>query len=136
MSTALEVVLILATLAFIALMVVLIQLIVQARKKMDSLTISVEETRTNLDAVLKDTRELIQNVNTLSGRVNLQMDEVDRVLHTARLWTDRADRLVDQVGDVVEPPLQFAVGASNILKAGVGAFFKNLFLRQVHIPGN
>jgi hypothetical protein len=62
--------------------------------------------------------------------VQADLDEVDRVLHTARLWTDRADRLVDEVGAFVEPPMQAVSRTGTVLKAGLGAFLKSLFIRS------
>ena len=127
MSDALQVALILATLALTVLLVVLTRLVLQATSKIDVLVRSAEDVKTRLDAVLVDSHELLQNVNVISTRVQAELDEVDSVLHTARLWTDRADHLVDEVGAFVEPPMQAMARTGNVLKVGVGTFFRTLF---------
>jgi uncharacterized protein YoxC len=127
MSEALQVVLILAAAAFLVLMVVLTQLAVEARKRIASLARSADEVRLRLDDVLRDSNELIRNLNVMTCHLQGELDEVDRLVQTARLWTNRADRLVDEVGSVVEPPVQAVARTNRVLRAGLGAFIKTLF---------
>ncbi|MFO7535503.1 MAG: DUF948 domain-containing protein [Kiritimatiellia bacterium] len=127
MSTALEISLIILALSFAGVAGVLIQLLIGLRKKLDEAMRSVEETRVQVEGVLKEVKILVQNANGLSGRVHLEMDEVDRMLHLAREWTERADRVVDGVGSVIEPPVQSLVRTSGLIRAGFGAFIKTLF---------
>lgn len=126
MSTALQVSLLVLILAFIGVAVALIQLLTALRRKLDETTRSLEDTRVQVDAILKDVRILVQNANGISGRLHLQMDELDRMLRLFRQWTERADRVVDGVGSVVEPPMQALVRTSGLIRAGLGAFFKTL----------
>ena len=127
MSETLQVVLILAAAAFIVLMAVLIQLAVEARKRIASLSRSADEVKLRLNDVLKDSNELIRNLNVMTCHLQGELAEVDRLVQTARLWTHRADRLVDEVGSVVEPPVQAMARTNQVLRAGLGAFIKTLF---------
>lgn len=127
MSEALQVVLILAAAAFLVLMVVLTQLAVEARKRIASLARSADEVKLRLDDVLRDSNELIRNLNVMTCHLQGELDEVDRLVQTARLWTNRADRLVDEVGSVVEPPVRAVARTNRVLRAGLGAFIKTLF---------
>jgi hypothetical protein len=127
MTEALQVLLILATVMLIVLLVMLIRLAVHARKRIDVLAQAADETRIRLDVVLADTRELIRNVTAVSARVQTNLDEAEQMLHTVRIWTDRTDRIVDEVGSVIEPPIQAMARLNGLLKTGAGAFIKRFF---------
>lgn len=116
--------LILATVTLIVLLVMLIRLAGYARKRIDVLAQAADETKIRLDVVLADTRELIRNVTAVSARVQTNLDEAERMLHTVRIWTDR---IVDEVGSVIEPPIQAMARINGLLKTGAGAFIKRFF---------
>ncbi len=116
-----------ASLAIIVLAACLIPLAILACRRLSGLARAGEEIKERLELLLQDSRELIQNVTVLSRRAQSQMDDVDIVMRTARAWTVRADRLVDGVGSVIEPPVFSLVSLSNLIRTGAGAFIQSLF---------
>jgi methyl-accepting chemotaxis protein len=67
----------------------------------------LDEFKSDAHFVKQQTEELIHNLNELSRRANEQMDDVHKIVRTARQWTERADRIVEEV----EPPV-FALARS------------------------
>jgi uncharacterized protein YoxC len=133
LSAALQVALILASVAIIGLVACLIPLALQARRQLDELALIAGQLKTNLDALIHDSRELVRNANELTTRASRQMDEVDQVVGTVRQWTERADQLVDQVGAVVEPSVFSLVRNMNLIRTGVTTFIQ-AFLHRNHPP--
>jgi hypothetical protein len=76
---------------------------------------------------------MVQKMDAAAERLNLlsvlaqnQWHEVEKIVHTARQWSERADRFVEEVGSIVEPPV-FSVGYKlNLMRAGVKTFFQTL----------
>jgi len=65
----------------------------------------VGELKTDVKQCVQDARALIQNANQLTTQAQRQLNEVEQVLQVARGWSERADRLVHQAGDIVEGPI-------------------------------
>jgi len=61
--------------------------------------------KTDVKQCVQDARALIQNANQLTTQAQRQLNEVEQVLQVARGWSERADRLVHQAGDIVEGPI-------------------------------
>lgn len=126
MSEVLQWALGLASVAIMVLAVCLIPLAIQIGRRMEGLARSGAEIKDSLDLLLRDSRDLVQNVNALSRRAQVQMDEMDVVMKTVRGWTVRADRLVEGIGSVIEPPIFSLAALSNLARAGAGAFVQSL----------
>ena len=127
MSAALQVSLFLASLAFIGLVACIIPMAFQARSQFKQLVLTVEQLKPNLVLLVPDSREMVRNVSELSKRASQQMDEVGRVVHTARQWTDRGDRIVNAVGSAIEPPVFSLVRKLSVLRTGTTTFLQALF---------
>jgi uncharacterized protein YoxC len=132
MSTALQVALFVASVAFTVLVICLIPIAFRARRQLEQLVVTAEELKGKLQVLVEDSRELVRNVNELSKRANQQLDEVNHVVQTARGWTDRADRLVNEIGSAVEPPVHSLLRNMNILRTGVTTFLQFLSHRNQH----
>jgi uncharacterized protein YoxC len=104
MSAALQVALIFASVALIVLVVFLIPLALQVRRQFEQLALSVEQSKAKLEILVQDSGELFRNVTDLSQRANQQMDSVGKMVNIAQQWTERADRIVNEVGSAIEPP--------------------------------
>jgi len=126
MSAVLEVALISASAAIVVLVACLVPVIFLARRQLKQLALTAENLKTNLESLMLDSRELVRNVRILSERANLHLENVGRVVHTVRQWTERADRIVDELGSVVEPPVLSFVRNMNLLRMGVTTFFQRL----------
>jgi uncharacterized protein YoxC len=132
MSAALQVALFVASLAFIVLVVCLIPIVFQARRKLEQLLAATEELKEKARALVEDSHEMVRNVTDLSKRANEELDEVGRVVQTVHQWTERADRLVNEVGSVIEPPVHSALRNMNLFRTGVTTFLQVLLHRNQH----
>ena len=130
MSIALQIVLVLASLAVIALAVFLIPFFLQIRKDVERATRQIEELKNDVKLLVQDTRTLLQNANQLSTRAHQQMDEVQKVVSVIRAWSERANRIVDEVGAAVEPPILSVARNISIFRKGLSIFLDALLHRN------
>jgi|GEM_PF-839006 uncharacterized protein YoxC len=126
MSAVLEVALISASAAIVVLVACLVPVLFLARRQLKQLALTAENMKINLESLILDSRELVSNVRILSERANLHLDNVGRMVHTVHQWTERADRLVNELGSVVEPRVFSLVRNVNLLRLGVTTFFQRL----------
>src|ERR1019366_730774 len=101
MSTALQVALFVASLTFIILALCIIPVTFHLRRKLEQLVITAADLKEKLQLLVEDSHTMVRNVTELSKRANQQLDEVSRVVQTARQWAERADRLGDEVGSAL-----------------------------------
>jgi uncharacterized protein YoxC len=132
MSTALQVALFVAALAFTILIICLIPIAFRARRQLEQLVATTEEFNGKIQILVEDSRELVRSVTELSKRANRQLDEVSQVVSTARQWTERADKIVNEIGSVVEPPVHLLVRNANLLRTGIATFLQFLSHRNQH----
>lgn len=132
MSTALQVALFVASLVFIVLAVCIIPVAFHLRRKLEQLVTTAGELKDKLEVLVGDSHEMVRNVTELSKRANQQLDEVGRVVHTARQWTDRADQLVNEIGSAIEPPVHSLVRNMNLVRTGIATFLQFLSHRNQH----
>ncbi len=130
MSMALEIALFIASVAFVLLMACAIPMLFLAKRQLGQLTQTAEDVKKKLDGLVEDSREMVQNVNKLSQRANKQIDDVEVMVGAARRWTERVDRLVDELGSAIEPPVFSLARNMNVLRAGVSTFFEALTHRR------
>ena len=130
MSTALQVALFAASLTFIILALCIIPVAFHLRRKLEQLVITVGELREKLQLLVEDSHAMVRNVTELSKRANQQLDDVSHVVRTARGWADRADRLVNEVGSAIEPPVHSLVRNMNLFRTGIAAFLQFLSHRN------
>ena len=127
MNTALQVALLAACVAVVFLVVCLVPLGFLIWRRLERLTQIVEELRTSAQMMVHDGRELMWQATELSRRATRQMDDVDRIVCTARQWTERADRIANAVGSMVEPPVFALAEGTKLARVGMTAFLKSLF---------
>lgn len=132
MSTALQVAVFVASLAFIVLAVCIIPVAFHLRRKLEQLVNTAGELKEKLQVLVEDSHEMVRNVTELSKRANQQLDEVSRVVHTARQWTERADQLVNEIGSAIEPPVHSLVRNMNLVRTGIATFLQVLSHRNQH----
>lgn len=73
--------------------------------RVDSTQSGIAQINSDLSALIRESREFVQEMRQIAGGVSRSTQDVQHMMHTAREWTDRADRLVDAVGAIAEPPL-------------------------------
>ena len=105
MSTALEIALFLASVAVVVFVSLFIPVLIGLRNHAAHARRDLEEMKSDLKLLVQDSRTMVQNVNSLTGRAHEQLDEVEKVVQIVRGWSDRANRIVGEVGDVVEAPI-------------------------------
>jgi uncharacterized protein YoxC len=132
MALPLQIALFLASVAIVALVACLIPLAFQARGQLQQLILAAEQLKAKVEILAEDSRDLVRNFNTLTTRANQQLDNMEQVVRTARQWTERADRLVNEVGAAIEPPVLSLVRNITLLRTGVTSFFQALTHRNHH----
>lgn len=121
-----------ASIIFIILALCIIPIAFHFRHKLEQLVVTVGQLKDKFEALAEDSHTMVRNVTDLSKRANQQLDEVDHMVRTARGWTERADRLVNEVGSAVEPPVHSAVRNMNLFRTGVTTFLQVLLQRNQH----
>lgn len=126
MSVTLQVALFIASGLFVLLAASLIPVALLALRQLGRMTLSVDLLKGDLQLLLHESRELVRNVNDLSKQASRQIEDMGKVAHTAEQWTERLDRLVNEVGAVIEPPVYSAARNMNLIRAGVSVFMRVL----------
>ena len=130
MSEILQIVLLIALLAFILLVVCLIPMVFFVRRKLTEVVLATEKLQTDIQILVQDSRQLVQNVDAIAQRVNEQIDDASLVVHTAVQWTGRVNRLVEAVGSIVEPPILGIARKANLLRLGLSMFMQVLLSKR------
>ena len=134
MSIPLQIALFLASVAVVIFVAFCIPAILQLRDHAARMTQTLAELKAEVSLLVQDSRKLLYNVNELSTRAHQQCDNVERVIQTVRGWTERADRVVEEVGSVLEPPVLTAARNALIFRKGIAKFFETLLHRNHHQP--
>ena len=131
MSILLQIALVLASIAIVIFVAFCIPAILQLRNHAARLTQTLAELKAEVSLLVQDSRRLLHNVNELSTRATRQCDDIERVIQTVRGWTERVDRVVEEVGSVLEPPVLTAARNALIFRKGIAKFFET-FLNRNH----
>jgi len=118
------------SIAILVLPAILIVLLLQLRSQAERVVRAIEELKAEVSPLARETRVMVEGLRELSGRVQGQWAEVERIVDTARSWSERANHLVQEVGSMVEPPLLAASRNVRTLRNGFGAFVRALFERH------
>ena len=105
MSTALQVALFLASLAVIVFVMFFIPVCIMMYLQILRVIRQVEELKSEVRALVRDSQATLQNINHLTHRAHMQMEELEKVVRTVGAWSDRANRIVEEIGDVIEAPI-------------------------------
>ena len=127
----LQIALFLASVAIVLFVAYCIPAMLQLRKHAARMTQTLTELKAEVSLLVQDSRKLLHSVNELSTRAHQQLDEVERVIQTVRGWTERVDRVVEEVGSVLEPPLLRVARNAQIFRKGIAKFFET-FLNRTH----
>lgn len=127
MSNALQVVLFIASTVFILLAACLVPIAFLVRYHLKRLAQTTERLESNVRVLVRDSRELVQNLNILTKQASQQIEDVGKVAHIVHQWTARADHLANEVGSAIEPPVISVVQNVKRIRAGVAMFLRVLF---------
>jgi hypothetical protein len=115
MSSALQVALFLACMAVVCLVSLLIPLSILLYLQVKRIVRQMDEVKSDLEEMIKDSRTMVQNISRLSTHANQQLDELDKIVGTARKWSEQADYFVEEVGSAVELPVLKALRTVKML---------------------
>jgi uncharacterized protein YoxC len=132
MSAALQVGLFLASVAVVIFVTFCIPTMLQLRKRAARMTETLAELKTEVSLLIQDSRKVLHNANELSTRAHQQCDDVERVIQTVRSWTERVDRVIEEVGSVLEPSLLTVARNAQIFRKGAAKFFETFLNRNHH----
>jgi hypothetical protein len=105
MSPALQAALFLACTAVVCLVSLLMPLSILFYLQFKHIARQMDEVKSELEEMIKDSRTMVQNINRLSTHANQQLDELDKIVGVARKWSEQADYFVEEVGSAVELPV-------------------------------
>lgn len=134
MSNLLQVALFLASVAVVIFVACCIPAVLQLRKSAARATQTLEDLKAEFSLLIQDSRKLLHNINELSARAHQQCDDVESAIQTVRGWVERANRVVEEVGTVLEPPIVTAARNAQILRKGIAKFFEMFLNRNHHQP--
>lgn len=77
---------------------VVVGALLQARKQLERLVGAIEELKDEVKPLAQETRVVVERLRDLSGRAQEQWMEVEGIIDTARLWSERANHLVEEIG--------------------------------------
>lgn len=119
LPVALEVALYAASIAIVVAAVVLVAGVIHSRKSFDRLVGAVEELRTEVKPLAQETRIVAKRIGDLSMRAEEQWTAVEGIIGTARRWSERVNRVVDEVGGAVEPFAFAATRGVRVVQRGL-----------------
>jgi uncharacterized protein YoxC len=132
MSIPLQIALSLASVAIVVFVAFCIPAVLQLRRQAAQVAQTLAELKAEVSLLIQDSRRLLHNVNELSTRAHQQFDDVEHVIQAVHGWTDRVDRVVEEVGTVLEPPILTAARNAQILRKGIAKFFETFLNRKHH----
>jgi uncharacterized protein DUF948 len=128
--TALQAALYAGSVAIIALVAVLTVLLLQFRSQMERVVRAVEELKAEVSPLVQETRDVVERLRDLSWRVHGRWMEVEGIIDTARIWSQRASHLADGIGSLMEPPILVASRNIQILRKGLETFVRAFLNRK------
>jgi uncharacterized protein YoxC len=134
MSIALQIALFLASVAVVIFVAFCIPAMLQLRESAARMTQTLAELKAEVSLLVQDSRRLLHNVNELSTRAHEQYDDVEHVIQTVRGWTERVDRVVEEVSSVLEPPILSAARSAQVFRKGIAKFLGTFLNRNHHQP--
>jgi hypothetical protein len=100
--------------------------VVYLKGKAEALARSATQLQGELGELIRESRAAVGELRQVTGRLAQPMEDVEHITRTARKWTERADRLIDAVGTVAEPPVFFLSKRVKTVNAVVKGFLQGL----------
>ena len=125
MSTGLQISLIAASVAVVVFVICFIPIFIMMCWHMARVSRHVEELKSKVELLVRDSQTMVQNVNRLTDRAHVQMEELDKVVRTVGSWSERANRIMEEVGDVIETPILTATRFIAALHKALSGFMES-----------
>ncbi len=107
----------------VGVVMLVIPIALAVKTHLEMLTKDTRELKEDIHTLIKDTQQMVQTVDQLATRTNKQMDEISEIVKDVHSWTDRTGRVINAVGNIIEPPLFAVSNKIEIVRAVVGAFW-------------
>jgi uncharacterized protein YoxC len=124
---ALQVALYTGSVAIVVLGTALIALLLQFRRQIERVVRAVEELKAEVNPLVRETRVVMEGLRDLSGRIEERWMEVERVMDTAKTWSQRVNHLVAGIGSMVQLPILAASLNVTLLRKGLETFVRAFF---------
>lgn len=134
MAMPLQIALFFASIAVVTFVACCIPAVIQMRKHANRMAQTMAELKAEVSLLMHDSRKTLHNINELSLRAREQCDDAEQVIQTVRSWTERVDRVVNEVGTAVEPPILAAARNVQVVYKGIAKFFETFLTRNHHNP--
>ena len=132
MSMALEIASLIALILFIVLVICLIPTVFYIRNKLADMLLATQKLEADLQVIVHDSRELVQNVNELTKRINGQIDDAGKIVHTVVKWAEVTNQIVTAIGLIIEPPISKLARNANLLRLGLSVFTQVLCAKKIN----
>ena len=130
LPAALQTALYAGSVAMIVLVTVLLIRLRQFRRQIERAVRAVEELKAEVNPLVQETRVVVERLRDLSRRVQGQWMEVERIIDTARAWSQLENHLFEGIGSVVEPPILAASRNFLFLRKSLDTFVRALSNRK------
>ena len=125
MPTGLQISLITASVAIVVFVICFIPTFIMICWHVARVSRQIEEMKLKVELLVRDSQTMVQNVNRLTDRAHVQIEELDKVVRTVGSWSDRANRIVEEVGDVIETPILTATRFIAALHKALSGFMES-----------
>lgn len=126
----LQIALFLASVAIVIFVMVCIPVMLQLRNQAVQAAQSLAELKAEVSLLVQDSRKMLAGVHDLAVRVHAQVADAEQVLQAVRGWTTRVDRVVEEVGAAIAPPILTAARNFQVVYKGIAKFFETFLNRN------
>ncbi len=126
MHPLLEVALGVAAVAVVIMTIFVITTAIYLKGQLDAMERTVTGLKVDFEQLVRESKDTIVRINHIAEKVEDQMDDVKHITSTARAWTDRADRLVEEAGPLMEVPVFFLSDKFKTIRSFCDGVFQSL----------
>jgi uncharacterized protein YoxC len=112
--------------AFIILIFVLSGYVKKLIGKTDELKTDINDFKIRLDPLIEDTLELVKKLNTISGKVEENMDNVKKVTERVKDITEDIYEFKNRLQKKIEPPINDTINFYTAIIKGIKVFTDKL----------
>lgn len=114
---------------FIAFIVLIFSLTGYLKKliaKTDELKVDLNNFKLRLDPLIDDTLELVKKLNTISGKIDDNMENVKKVTEKVRVLTEDIYEFKNKLQRKIEPPINDTINFYSAIVKGIKVFTDRL----------
>lgn len=107
MPTPIYIAILAACTSIVVLATVLVVAVFFLKTRVIAMEANAADLKEKLAELLGESRTLVREAQVVVTRIPKPLEDIEHMTRTAKAWTERADRIVNAVGTVAEPPLFF-----------------------------